>query len=113
MAPIQNTPNASLPLDPITGRVAIKDAGTGKVRWLHSVDAREQLERGATLAGDKVAPRTIPGKPLVDWTGVPMEKLREHAQEAGVRFTARTRSQIEQDLTEAGYIPPVGESDDE
>lgn len=78
----------------------------GAIRWLHSVDAREQLERGdCELANRQEAPHTEVGKPKVDWRGVSVGKLREYAQEAGVAFTAKTREQIEEELNAVGFVP--------
>ena len=97
-----------LPVDPITGRVAVKDPKTGKIRHLHGIDAKEQLARGAAiLATAQEAPPMVIGKPLVDWESMTTEKLREHAQNAGVTFIARTRETIEKDLAESGYVPPM------
>lgn len=99
--------SSAIPLDPITGRCAVKDKKTGKIRWLHGIDAREQLERGGVVLANAVeAPHTVVGKGIVDWTGVSLEKLREHAQNAGVSFIARTREMIEADLTASGFVPP-------
>lgn len=111
VGPQANTPAPALPLDPVTGRVAVKYKD-GRIKWLHGVDAREQLARKACVLASAVeAPRLTPGKPLVDWAAIPLEKLREYAQDAGVQFTARTRQQIESDLAASGFVPgPHGEA---
>ncbi len=116
-APQRNMPAPNLPIDPRTGRVPVTNKETGKVTWLHPVDAREQLsnmlrdKQGepvdpiVRLATPAEAPPEV-AAPLVNWKAVPFEQLREHAQNAGVKFQARTRAQIEEDLTQAAYIPP-------
>lgn len=116
-APSRNMPAPNLPIDPRTGRVPVTDKKTGKVSWLHPVDAKEQLsnllrdEKGESiepivrLSTPLEAPPDTPA-PLVNWTSVPFDKLREHAQNAGVPFHAKTRAQIEEALVQAAYVPP-------
>ena len=115
--PQKDMPPAAYPVDPRTGRVAVVDRKTGKVHWLHPVDAKEQLsdqlkdgdgnhvDPKIRLATTVEAPPASPA-PIVDWTKMPFEQLREHAQNAGVSFHARSRAQIENDLVAAGYVPP-------
>lgn len=99
------------PIDRTTGLVAVIHIPTGKIKRMHPVDVKEQLacvDPQIRLANVDEAPPPL-DKKTVDYSQMPLEKLRECAQEAGISFAGKSRAMIEDLLNEAGFVPKVEE----
>ena len=105
-------------VDRNTGRVTVVNIKTGKTHSLHAVDAREQLSvkdpvirlpevqtsEESALSGAAKASK-------YDFTQIPLETLREYAQDAKIIFMGKSRAQLEAELQQIGFIPEAKENE--
>ncbi len=107
----KNMTPPAYPIDPNTGMVSVINIKTGKIGRLHPVDLKEQLacaEPQIRLATEEEAPPQV-NKSSIDYSGMPFEKLREYAQEAGIGFAGKSRAMIEEALNDQGFVPKAEE----
>jgi len=96
-----------------SGKVAVINIATGKISRLNTVDVREQLSlpTPAIRLANEVETPTAPLAPTVDYSQVPLDRLRGYAQDAGIAFAGKSRKMIEDELNELNFIPKAEDDD--